>query len=208
VQFTTFNVPKAKSTGFELELLARVQEGLTLNGAVTYTDARYPNNCGGAAPPPSVATLCGYSLTNAPEWVLIGGFNYDRPLANNLTLGFNANIRYETDRRTSTQAVTVVAAGSGTLGATLNRVPAPFDIQDANAKVNLRLALGSPDDRWRIELWGNNVFDVQTRSATAAVPLRGVASLSGPANAGGIAVARSSYLQDPRTYGVTLRSKF
>jgi iron complex outermembrane recepter protein len=208
VQFVTFNVPKAKSTGFELELLARVTEELRLNGSVTYADARYPRDCGGPTPPASVALLCGNDLTNAPPWVLVGGVSYDRDLGNGLEIGFNANVRWEDDRRTSTQALTTVAAGTGTLGPTLNLIRSPNDIQESNAKVNLRFAIGSVDDRWRVEVWGNNIFDEQTYHVVANTPLRGVSSLPGPLNAGGISLSRIAFLQEPRTYGVTLRTQF
>jgi len=208
VQFQTFNVPKAQSTGFELELSGRLTEALSANAAVTYADAKYPSDCGGPAPSATVALLCGNSLTNAPEWVIVGGFNYEREILNDLEFGFNVQARYESDRRTSTQALTPVAAGTGTRGPNLNLILSPNDIQEANTKVNLRVSLGSTDDRWRLEFWGNNITDEQTRSVTANTPLRGVASLPGPLNAGGISLSRVAFLQEPRTYGVTLRTRF
>ena len=208
VQFVTFNVPTAKSTGFELELVGRVMDELTLNGSVTYADARYPKDCGGVAPPASVALLCGNDLTNAPPWVLVGGLSYDRDLGNGLEVGFNANVRWEDDRRTSTQALTVVAAGTGTEGATMNLIRSPKDFQESNAKVKLRLGIGSTDDRWRVEIWGNNIFDEQTYHVVANTPLRGVSSIPGPLNAGGASLSRIAFLQEPRTYGITLRTKY
>mgnify|MGYP006175686507 CR=1 FL=1 len=36
---------KARSTGFEIESEAQVSDHLSANLAVTYTDARYPNDC-------------------------------------------------------------------------------------------------------------------------------------------------------------------
>jgi iron complex outermembrane recepter protein len=134
--------------------------------------------------------------------------SYDRDLGNGLEIGFNANVRWEDDRRTSTQALTTVAAGTGTLGPTLNLIRSPNDIQESNAKVNLRFAIGSVDDRWRVEVWGNNIFDEQTYHVVANTPLRGVSSLPGPLNAGGISLSRIAFLQEPRTYGVTLRTQF
>ena len=44
--------------------------------------------------------------------------------------------------------------------------------QSPASNVNLRLGLGDVAERWMIELWGNNVFDRQTRNVTANTPLR------------------------------------
>ena len=69
-----------------------------------------------------------------------------------------------------------------------------FDIQGDNHRLNLRAGLGSQDGRWMVELWGNNVTDERVRNLTFSVPLR--------------AGARASFLEAPRTYGVTLRTRF
>lgn len=199
VQFVTFNVDKAKATGAELELSAKVSRELTVNGAFTYSDARYPKKCAGTATSLQVTSLCGHSLTNAPEVVAIAGFNYDRDIGSNLTFGLNGSIRLESDRRTSTQAVRV-----GT------NIKNPFDIQDGNAKINLRAGLGAQNGAWRVEVFGNNIFDVQTRNVTFDIPLRGgdFLALNPPLGANAAGVARGVFNQEPRTYGVTVRTKF
>lgn len=182
LQFVTFNVPEAESKGFEVEGQFLVTPNLILNGAVTYTDAKYPYGCDGGAPNATVSRLCGNSLTNAPDWVALFGGQYSRDLTNAGHRGFvSAAARYESDRRTSTQAV--LADGS------LN----PYDVQDANTKLDLRAGIASPDDRWALEIWGKNVTDERTRSVTFDIPL----------NVG----ARGAFVQDPATYGVTLRLK-
>ena len=180
VQFQTFNVPKAQSTGVELEGQYLATDNLTLNGAITYTDANYPDDCDGGVTDNVVSRLCGNSLTNAPEWVAILGGQYSASLTDAGHMGFvSASARYEDDRRTSTQAV-------GTDG-----LPVPFDIQDASTRLDLRAGISSPDDRWTFEIWGKNVTDERTRSVTFNIPL----------NVG----ARGAFIQDPATYGVTLR---
>ena len=88
VQFVTFNVAKAKATGAELELTAKLSREFTVNGAFTYSDARYPKKCAGTDRRLQVTSLCGNSLTNAPEVVAIAGFNYDRDIGSNLNFGF------------------------------------------------------------------------------------------------------------------------
>ena len=198
VQFVTFNVDKAKATGAELELAARVSRELTVTGAYTYTDARYPKNCAPATANVAVLSLCGNSLTNAPKHVVIAGFNYERDIGNDLSFGLNGSIRMESDRRTSTQAVIIA-------GNTVSAIKNPFDIQDGNAKINLRAGFGRQDGFWRIEFWGNNITNIDTRNVTFNTPLRGGTFLPG---SGGTGISRGAFLQDPRTYGVTVRSKF
>ena len=200
VQFVTFNVDKAKATGAELEINARLSRELTFNGAFTYSDARYPKDCAGKQTNVQVTSLCGHDLTNAPKIVAIAGINYDHDIGADLNFGFTGSVRLESDRRTSTQAVRV---GTTT--------PNPFDIQDGNAKVNLRAGLGSQNGIWRIEIWGNNITNVQTRNVTFDIPLRGGDYHRGTAadpTSNGSSVARGAFLQDPRTYGVTVRTKF
>jgi outer membrane receptor protein involved in Fe transport len=215
VQFQTFNVGGVRAKGFELETTFRPDRNLSLNAAVTYSDANYKKDCDRGVFSGTVSPLCGQSLSNAPDWTVVAGFDWSHPVGESLEFGLNGNIRMESDRRVSTQALMAVAAGSGNIslanfpgGVQNNYIKIPFGIQDANAKVNLRASIGSQDGTWGLEFWGNNIFDVRTKNVTFSVPLRGVGSLPGPFNVGGISVARGSFVQEPRTYGVTLRGKF
>lgn len=195
VAFTTFNVPSATSTGFEAEFQAQLSDIISTSIGVTFTDARYPGNCVdgiGAVDPTvlqSASALCGNSLTNAPDFV--GNFGLvASDQINDAGWSFTAsgNVRFETSRRTSTQAVEV----SNTA------IPLPFAVQGSNFKVNARIGISSPDERFTFEIWGNNIFDEQTRNVTFNTPLRGITGSR----------ARSAFLEDPATYGITLRTRF
>ncbi len=187
IRFETFNVNEAKATGVEIETEAQLTDNLSANLNYTYSDARYPDDCDEQDPTspdfiPQAANLCGAQLTNAPENVVVGGATYEFTY-NNLDWFANANARWEDDRRTSTQPTVL---GTDT--------PLPGDIQESNTKVNLRIGVGAPDDRWTFEIWGRNVTDEITKNVTFSVPLRGD--------------ARAQFTQDPATYGVTLRTRF
>ncbi len=191
IRFQTFNVGKAKATGIEVETEAQLTNNLSANFNWTYSDARYPNNCdvldqSDPAFNPNAANLCGNSLTNAPENVIVAGATYESTFEN-FNWFANANLRYEDDRRTSTQPTEL-----------LSDVLLPGDIQDSHTKVNLRVGVSSPDDRWTLEFWGRNVTDEITKNVTFNIPLRG-----GEGNR-----ARGQFTQDPATYGVTLRTRF
>ena len=176
VQFKTFNVAKAESSGIELEFYASLLEGLDVNLAYTYVDSNYPNDCDDHIDPPdATSTLCGNDLTNSPDNVVTAGLSY-QGYWQNFQYFFNSNYRWEDDRRTSTQP------------------NLPQDWQQSNYKLNLRVGFGSESGTWTVELWGNNVTDEQTKNVTFNTPLR-------PGS-------RGTFLEAPRTYGVTLRTEF
>ncbi len=183
VRFQTFNVPEARSTGAELEALWVPLDELTLSYGLTYVEAEYPSDCDDDKGPAQVASLCGALLTNSPKWTSVVGWTWEAPLPSTELLYFFTGIwRFESDRRTSTQPGLIQ------------------DFEEDNSKVNLRLGLTNPEGRWSVELWGNNVFDSQTKNVTFNVPLRGVGSLG--------TAARGIFLQAPRTFGATVRLWF
>ena len=189
-QFQTFNVPKARSLGVEIETVIRPSDHFTVNGGLTYVDASYPSDCASAADALRVRNLCGNPLTNAPKFVGILGGTYKNDIGDNLKFFLNAQVRMESDRRTSTQARAVPT----TLAQLGNTAPLPFDIQDGNVKVNLRAGIGNADDAWGLEFWVTNLTNEVTRGVTFSTTLR-----SG---------SRSAFPQEPRMFGATVRGKF
>jgi outer membrane receptor protein involved in Fe transport len=175
-QFVTFNVPKAKSQGAELELLTMPLPGLDLQLGFMWADSRYPSDCDGGEFIANVSTLCGADFTNSPEFAITAGFNFDGNIGNDMVYFLNGNMRWEDDRRTSTQP------------------NLDFDIQESNTKINARVGIGSASRSWTLELWGMNITDKQTKNVTFNTPLR--------------ASSRGTFLEAPRTYGVTLRTEF
>jgi outer membrane receptor protein involved in Fe transport len=175
IQFVTFNVPNAKSEGFEIEAFGLATENLELSLGYMYADSRYPSDCDNGEGPAQVASLCGAQFTNAPKHVVTAGAGWDGYIGQDLIYFLSGNLRWEDDRRTSTQP------------------GLPLDWQEANTKVHLRAGLGSSNGNWMLELWSDNAFDKQTKNVTFNVPLRAGST------------ARGSFLEAPRTYGATLR---
>jgi iron complex outermembrane recepter protein len=193
-QFQTFNVPKALTQGVEIETLIRPSQNFTFNGALTYTDAKYPGDCAGTQTSVNVLSLCGHSLTNAPKFVGIAGATYTRDLGESLKFTLNGQVRMSSDERTSTQAIVVPTTAAAIPTAPL----VPFDTQDANIKVNMRVGIGDRDDRWGIEGWVTNLTNTITRGVTFNTVLRG----------SGASASRAVFIQEPRSFGITLRGKF
>ncbi len=182
-RFETFNVPKAQTKGVEIESVLRPTDNFTLNGGLTLLSAEYPDDCAGDVTSANVLSLCGNTLTNAPKTVGILGATYNGELGGDYTFFLNGALRYESDRRTSTQAF------SPTTGAAV-----PFDVQEANTKINLRAGIGNDDAGWGLEAWATNITNEITRGVTFNTTLR-----SG---------SRSAFIQDPRFYGITARKNF
>jgi len=185
VQFQTFNVADVSSKGVEVELFGQWSDYISTNLAVNYTDAEFGDNCAANATAATVAIvqqLCGFRLGNSPEWTGVFGTTYDGPIAGDVNLLANVNVRYESDRRTDV----------GT--------PVLLGTQDAHFKVNARLGFSMDDGRYGIEFWGNNLTNEITRSVTFNTGFVGFAA------AGTQAI--SAFVEEPRTYGVTVRGKF
>ena len=216
IQFQTFNVPKAKSQGVEVELVEAF-DGLnggkfTLTQSLTYADSRYPKDCdnnnlnhiqdvlAGSGSP--VSALCGFRLTNASLWTGVIGGTFEMPINNKFMMFINGSVRLESKRRTSTQAIEpggLAAPGVLLPGTGFNNIG---DYQGANAKLNGRIGFGDIDNLWAIEIWGTNILDYQTRNVTYNQPLRGSNALCAQCS------ARGAFLEAPRTFGATLRVKY
>jgi len=199
LQFQTFNVPTAESLGLEIEATAQPTDNLSFNGGLTLLDASYPDDCADETSPLRVQNLCGFELTNAPQVVGLLGATYSNDLTNYLNYFLNGQVRYEGDRRTSTQAALVPQTQDQVGTTPLN----PLDVQESTFKVNLRAGIGSDEGGWGLEVWATNLTDEVTRGVTFNTPLRGSA-----ANPFGFTASRSAFIQEPRTYGVTARKQF
>jgi iron complex outermembrane recepter protein len=205
VQFLTFNVNSARSTGVELELFGKLSDHISGNLSATYADSRYPSNCNvgvAAAALASINRLCGSSLTNAPKFTGVVGLTYDGPLNDSgWGLLVNGNMNYSDRRRTSTIPLDT------------NNLPVPLDYQNAYFKMNARIGLTTPDERLTFELWGTNLNNEKTRGITANTPLRGGGGTAdNPATVANeftnATRSRIGFVEEPRMYGLTVRAKF
>jgi iron complex outermembrane recepter protein len=171
--FAATTVPQVKSRGADLDMFwFAFGRSLTLQAGVTYADTTYGNF---GAVPGIPARLSGSQLSFAPLFSGTLAAAYERPLTN--TLRWRASI-----------------AGKGTsrynTGSDLN----PAKMQSAYTLVNARLGIGSANDRWMVELWGQNITDEEYYQVIIDAPLQ-------PGTYNG-------FLGDPRTYGVALRANF
>ncbi len=199
--FQSFNVPRALTTGLEIESVIRPNPNWTFNLATTILDARYPGDCAGDLTSVTVLSLCGNDLTNAANVTAIAGVLYENELTNNIDFFASGQIRMVSDERTSTQAIVPPGQGATVADTQAAIDAAPLivgDVQDGNVKINLRAGIRSADESWTLEAFVLNATNEVTRGVTFNNVLRGVGAVN----------ARSSFILEPRTYGVTVRTKF
>jgi outer membrane receptor protein involved in Fe transport len=158
-------------------------DGLSLQGGIAYTDARYGDNAAWVATSANPITgaltnfrLPGSQLTNAPEWTATTSITYERPMFNGAAVGLAyLDARYVDDQIT---------------GSDLN----PTKTQPSYTLVNARLGLATADERYSLELWARNLTDEEYQQIAFDVPLQ--------------TGTYGAFLGDPRTYGVTLRARY
>jgi iron complex outermembrane recepter protein len=199
VNFVVENLPKVTSTGVELEVFARPTDRLTISGGITFADAKYGKNLITATTAtayalPSAANtaggalfrLPGAALTNAPQYTVSGAIGYNQPIeGTGLKVFTNADFRYQSDVNT---------------GSDLDAEKA----QDGFVTVNGRIGFGDQDDKWGIDFFVRNLFDQKYQQVAFDAPLQGAGNRQALINT----QTFNAFLGDPRTFGVTIRSKF
>jgi iron complex outermembrane receptor protein len=197
ISFVVTSVPKVIADGVELDMTWFTPvEGLSFTGGLAWSDTRYGENLGDLSTPgsfifenPNLYNLPGQNLTSAPVWTVTAGGTYETPLFGGAWTGLaHFDLRYQSAQRT---------------GSNLD----PAKTQDGYYLVNFRFGLESEDERIAIELWMKNAFDERYAQITFDQPTQGsapTATVPNPANFSQI----GAFLAEPRTMGITLKTKF
>jgi outer membrane receptor protein involved in Fe transport len=162
--------PGVRSQGIEVEASLRPVRDLGINLGFTYADTKYANNLVGnrfGAPlDPALRKLPGDNLSNAPEVVITGSLAYTPDIGSSGLSGlFYVDTRVTDDFNTGSDLF-------------------PQKEEDGFVIVNARVGIRGPDERWALEVWGQNLFNTNYWQIFSA------------------------FLAEPRTYGVTVRTKF
>ncbi|WP_297800057.1 TonB-dependent receptor [uncultured Brevundimonas sp.] len=198
--FVVESIPELTSRGVDADFAWFTPvEGLVLSGGVTYADTKYSNftaadlfNPGNF---PQLSLLPGARASFAPEWSATASVAFDRAVGNGLRVGFNLSGKYMTEYNT----------GSDLL---------PYKMQDAFGVLNGRVSIGSEDEKWTLELWGQNLTDTEYKQVAINQPLMGSAFQTTVQPNGTFynpaldTQTYASFLGAPRTYGLTLRLRY
>ncbi len=166
---TSFTVGNAAATtieGVEADWQWQASEYLNVSANIAYLDYAYDDydtaSCSveaqlayvqstGLSAAGCTADLSGETGTFAPEWSGALALQYERPVGDALTLQMGADANYKDEYYTDED---------------LNEA----SLQDATWKYNLRVGLKSLENNWEVMLFGNNVTNEQTLTASQDVP--------------------------------------
>ena len=184
-----------KSMGVEVEAFLQPMEDIDVNLGATVVDTQYRENLVGIDGRPlsnALFQLPGRRISNSSLWTLTGAFTYTPPIGGSGLSGlFYIDGRYQSEFNT---------------GSDLDLEK----MQDDYFVVNGRIGLRGPDDRWGIELWGRNLFDENYQQVAFDAPIQGSGTIRGVEQGFYPRATQlfGSFLAEPRTYGVTVRTRF
>ncbi len=184
------------SQGVELEASIVPARDFRVGMGLTYADTHYRDqlvgNDAGGPLDQALRRLPGQQLSNAPEIVSTASVAWTPQLGNS---GLSGLIYF--DARMT---------GDYNTGSDLF----PQKIQDGYTLVNGRIGIRGKDERWAIEFWGQNIFNQNYTQVVFNSPFQegaATAPFTDPRYPGGRQLF-SAYLAEPRTYGITLRTRF
>ncbi|WP_199556384.1 TonB-dependent receptor [Sandaracinobacteroides hominis] len=181
------------STGLEIEAAVYPAPNLMFNLGMTYADTRYRNNLTGVGGKPlgtAFFNLPGNQLSNAPEYVMTGAVTFTPPVTDTLSALFYLDYRFQSGINTGSDLY-------------------PEKYQEAVMVVNGRIGLSGPDRKWSVEAWAQNLLDTDYQQVGFNAPLLGSGTIAQTARGGPAANQLfGAFLAEPRTFGVTVRTKF
>lgn len=164
-------------TGAELEVIAALTDHLRFSGSVAYLDAAFDEfltadlRLGGVA-----VNAAGHPLPLASEWQIGVRGEYVHPLSSGAELQFNADYAWRSEFNFS-------------------EFIDPLRAQDAYGIFDIAAAWQSPNARWRVFAFGNNITDeTAIQSMNIVSPLLGSARVA-------------DYIA-PRTYGIGVQLNY
>jgi outer membrane receptor protein involved in Fe transport len=191
--FAVRSIPEVTSKGVDVDFLWFTPvRGLSVQSGYSYSKTKYGDQPVPNDPSNALALLPGNRMSLAPEHSASASITYERPIGDSMKARFNLGGKYSSDYNTGSDLF-------------------PPKVQKSYTVVNGRIALGAADDKWAVELWGLNLLDEEYTQVAFNGFLQGSSGLSATNKVYNPAldtITYDAFLGAPRTYGVTLRSKF
>ena len=185
-----------RTQGVELETSIAPARNFRVGLGLTYAETAYRNDLVGSKTgqplDPALRRLPGRKLSNAPKYVATSSVTWTPDIGSSGLSG----LLYVDGRMTSDYNT-----GSDLF---------PQKGQDGFATFNARIGVRGPDEKFSIELWGQNIFKKDYSQVAFNTPFQAgtrSAPFVDPQYPGGRQLI-SQFLAEPRTYGITLRGKF
>jgi iron complex outermembrane recepter protein len=192
--------PGVIAQGVEVEASVYPGSNLAVTAGFTYADTKYKSDLIGRSTGAPLANelfqLPGSNLSNAPKYVVTASVAWTPDIGNSGLSG----LVYVDTRITSD-----INSGSDLF---------PEKVQDGYGIVNARIGVRGAEQKWAIELWAQNLFNVDYEQVAFNSPLQssGTGSLAHQKEFGSATSYSSqlfsSFLSEPRTFGLTLRGRF
>ncbi|GAC1673377.1 MAG: TonB-dependent receptor [Steroidobacteraceae bacterium] len=180
IQFIVSSIRRLESKGAEFDTTwATPLRGLSLSGGVTYALTNI-TDFGGSLPlfAPNLATSL-HRLNNRLSFAPL--WSGVAAVAYAIPLGSSLELRATVSDKYNSSYNT---------GSDLD----PRKLQGAYGLVNARLGLGAPDGKWQVEVWGANLAGKYYYQVAFDAPFQ--------------YNQIDAFLGDPRTFGITVRTKF
>ena len=196
---SNFDKKGVTSKGVEIEAFMTLSPTFTANLGFTYADTKYGKDLAGTPDPftgnnslqPSLFLLPGGRLSNSSQYVVTGAATWTPPLTDALRGLAYADFRYTSDINTGSDLFVE------------KRQPGVM-------VVNARVGVGAEDHRWSLELFAQNLTNVDYKQVAFNATLQGSNTSSAQTQQFGTPGTQlfGAFLAEPRTYGVTARTKF
>ncbi|ARS28039.1 TonB-dependent receptor [Sphingomonas sp. KC8] len=182
------------SKGVEVEAYMTLAPNVHVVQGFTYADTQYRKNLVGKGGRPLSAAffqLPGSRVSNSALYTFTGSLAWTPDIGSSgLGALFYVDYRYQSGLNTGSD----------------------LDIekrQQGVMVVNARVGLTGGEGRWGIEFWGQNIFNVNYKQVAFDTPLQGTGTTAQTA-AFGVPSTQlfSTFVAEPRAYGVTVRTKF
>jgi len=192
--FIVRNAGSLRHQGFELDLALRPVPRFAVNASLAYLDSRFTSFAAGSGlpglPAGTVQDLKGTPANFAPAWTGRVGVDWRGDVGRTgWTWDFSGNISFTSDYRNS--------------GVTDNN---PQTIEDGYALVGARMSFSSPDERWTVALFGNNLTNKAYAYGSFNQVLAAQLGLNNGIFPGSTAIRKLR--ADPRTLGVSVTTHF
>ncbi len=187
--------PGVISQGFEIESVLSPSRNVQISAGYTFADTSYRKNLVGStlgeALDPALFLLPGKQLSNAPKHVVTTSAAWTPDIGSSgLSALFYVDSRLSSGYNTGSDLF-------------------PEKRQESFVTVNARVGIRGADQKWALEFWGQNVFNKNYQQVAFNTPFQGAGSAAQTAAFGTTANQLfSSFLAEPRTYGITGRVRF
>ncbi|HUD92560.1 TonB-dependent receptor [Sphingobium sp.] len=175
------NVPKSTVKGFEIELDARPIEGLSINTAFTYLDAKI-DRFAGFNTVGVLTNFAGSRVPFTPKYQVGANVDYEFLLTNRWNGFVGGSVAYRSD--------TVALVGGDINPPNASPQSKKLFGIDSYTLVDVRAGVRMPGNKVQLSVWGKNIFNEYYWNNVAA----------------GDAISR--YVGRPTTYGVSVGYKF